>query len=82
MIKLYLFQRDTTWKFFQETGIVEEDCFPYTAGEGDVEDCITECKNGQPWKTYKVSDYAKYGKIDAIKEEMIAHGVNHIYFIL
>ena len=72
--------RDTSWKFFQEKGIVDEDCFPYTAGEGDVEPCITECKNGQPWKVYKVTDYAGYKNPAAIKEEMVAHGPIHTGF--
>lgn len=31
-----------TWAYYKNTGVVDDDCFPYTSGEGDVEDCITE----------------------------------------
>lgn len=28
-----------TWAYYKNSGVVDDDCFPYTAGEGDVEDC-------------------------------------------
>ena len=63
-----------TWSYYKTTGLVDDDCFPYSSGEGDVEDCITECKNGAPWKKYKISEYSSYGKADKIKKEITANG--------
>ena len=44
---------DVGWEYLESDGVVDEDCFPYTAGEGDVERCIKKCKNGAAWKKYK-----------------------------
>ena len=72
----------TTWQFFQNTGLVEEACFPYTSGGGKVEACRTTCVNGAAWKTYKVSSYAPYTNPTAIKNELYANGPLHTGFIV
>ena len=72
--------RQSTWAFFQKEGIVEEQCFPYSSGQGKVEACITQCKNGDPWKPYKVSSYSTFSNINAIKEELSKNGPIHTGF--
>jgi cathepsin B len=47
---------DPSWVFryyLKNTGVVTDSCFPYTAGDGIVERCITRCKNGERKKYYK-----------------------------
>jgi cathepsin B len=41
------------WNYLTTTGIVEDSCFPYTAGSGKAEACRSTCVNGAPFKKYK-----------------------------
>jgi len=35
---------DHSWQYLVSTGIVSEECFPYTSQKGSVEKCINKCK--------------------------------------
>ena len=63
-----------TWKYYKNTGIVSDSCFPYTAGAGKVESCVSKCKNGETWKKYKVSSYTGYKTKSTIQAELKAGG--------
>ena len=63
-----------TWKYYKNTGIVSDTCFPYTAGQGNVESCATSCKNGETWKKYKVSSYTGYKTKSTIQAELKSGG--------
>ncbi len=65
---------DKTWDYMSSTGVVDEDCFPYTSGEGDVEQCITECKNGAPWKKYKAASVEAFWDPEEMMEELTISG--------
>ena len=69
-----------TWQYYESTGIVTEECFPYSSGTGTVEACITECKNGDPWKKYKVTGAKAISGVNTIKELLLADGPIHTGF--
>ena len=69
-----------TWQYYESTGIVTEECFPYSSGKGTVEACITECKNGDPWKKYKVTGAKAISGVNTIKELLLADGPIHTGF--
>ena len=42
------------WSYFTNTGVVSEDCWPYTSGNGNSGTCRTTCTgSGQQWIKYK-----------------------------
>lgn len=73
-------RRQTTWDFFKINGIVTEECFPFTSYSGTVEKCVTQCKNGQEWKPYKISTYGNFTTPAQIKEELYKNGPVHTGF--
>jgi cathepsin B len=45
---------NAVWSYFVNTGVVTEDCWPYTSGGGDSGQCRKTCTgNGQSWIKYK-----------------------------
>ncbi|MCQ2819866.1 MAG: hypothetical protein MJ252_21585 [archaeon] len=79
-------QLPQVWIYMKARGVVNEDCFPYSSGEGDVEECIKECKNGQEFKKYKAADYKKMNISslgeDSFREELITNGPIHTSFLV
>lgn len=65
---------DVTFDYLKTTGVVDDACFPFTAAEGDVEACPTECKNGQPWKKYIADDTNFMFMIDDIINDLVNYG--------
>lgn len=67
---------DRAWKYFQTSGVVSEDCFPYTSLDGSVEACPSEkfkkseCNvDGKGFKKHKVKSVkAACGLFDATKK--------------
>lgn len=37
------------WSYIANTGVVTEECFPYSSQEGKVAKCPKTCDNGAPW---------------------------------
>ena len=62
------------WDYLTDTGVVDLDCFPYTAGNGRVEKCITQCKNGAAWKKYQSDDYNTFGNPTPIMKDLKENG--------
>lgn len=72
--------REYTWDYYKTTGIVSETCFPYSSGKGDVEECVSKCKNGEEWKKYKVKDYQTIYGVNDIKNQLLTEGPVHTGF--
>ena len=64
------------WNYLTTTGIVEEPCFPYTAGSGKAEACRKTCVNGAPYKKYKCASGSVVHpvRIADIKAELYNNG--------
>ena len=43
----------SAFEYFESDGIVEDSCFPYTAGQGVEPACTAKCVNDAPFKKYK-----------------------------
>lgn len=44
----------TAWEYLENTGIVTETCFPYTAGSGTEAPCASKCvEGGEEYKKFK-----------------------------
>jgi cathepsin B len=44
---------ENAWEYLENSGIVTESCFPYTAGSGIEAPCATKCVDGSAWTKYK-----------------------------
>lgn len=60
---------EKTWKYYTSTGVVTDQCFPYTSTE-----CISECVDGSEWKKYKAMAYGGIAGIYMIQEEIYING--------
>ena len=70
---------DDVWKYFINPGAVDEDCFPY---DKTSHECLTKCKNGDPWIVYKAKNYKEFSNIDDIKNELYENGyVNTVFTV-
>jgi len=61
------------WEYLKETGIVSDQCFPYSAGTGEAPTCTKTCKDSETWASSKVkakSAYAINGVANMQKEIM------------
>lgn len=62
------------WEYIQSTGIVSDQCFPYTAGQGQPAACETSCVDGEAYKKYRTSDAYQVKSVADIKKEIMTNG--------
>jgi cathepsin B len=59
------------WEYLQNTGIVTDTCFPYTAGSGTATTCASKCVDSESFtRTKAKSAYAINGVVNMQKEIM------------
>jgi cathepsin B len=59
------------WSYLQNTGLVTDSCFPYTAGAGQAPTCVTTCADSESFtRTKAKSSYAINGATNMQKEIM------------
>lgn len=59
------------WKYLTDTGIVTDDCMPYTAGSGRAPACTDQCVDSESFvRTKAVSAYAIDGPVNMQKDIM------------
>merc|ERR1712078_235127 len=66
-------QLPMAWGYLKESGIVSDQCLPYTAGTGDAPKCAEKCADGETWASSKVkakTAYAINGVQNMMKEIM------------
>lgn len=76
---------DKTWKYLEETGIVAEDCFPYTSANGEVPSCPNKCTaNGIAYKKFKAvkGSSRPFTCPTQIQKEIMANGPIQTGFIV
>jgi len=69
---------DKSWDYLRDTGIVSDECLPYTSGDGDSGACPFKggkksCKKGE-FKKYKVKSHAQLDTIEGAKEAIFTVG--------
>jgi len=75
-------QLPNAWKYLQNTGIVSDKCFPYTAGSGKAPACANKCVDGETWTQSKVkakSAYAING-VTNMQKEIMTNGPVQVAF--
>merc|ERR1712183_573895 len=63
-----------TWDFLHETGIVTDDCYPYTSGSGENGKCYSECTGSGSWVPYKSTFWKGFPSVDKLKQELYTNG--------
>jgi cathepsin B len=68
-----------SWDYLTETGIVTDECLPYTSGkDGDSGSCPfnkkNKCVGKGDFKKYKAESYKNFQTIQEIKREIVEHG--------
>merc|ERR1711971_332820 len=77
-------QLPAAWSYLQNTGIVSENCLPYTAGDGSAPWCTQECADSESWEQSKVfaeRAYAIYG-VTNMQEEIMTNGPIQVAFMV
>lgn len=68
---------DKSWDYIRDTGIVSDECLPYTSGDGESGSCpfnnSKKCQNGE-FKKYKVASHKQYETISDAKETIFSEG--------
>lgn len=75
-------QLPAAWKYLQNTGIVTDTCFPYTAGGGTAPACPNKCVDSESWNQAKVkasSSYAING-VTNMQKEIMTNGPIQVAF--
>jgi cathepsin B len=72
---------DKSWDYIQESGIVTEECLPYTSGDGDSGYCpfsstfnANKCQGKGTFKKYYASSYIQHNTIADAKAAIFANG--------
>eukprot|EP01156_Anaeramoeba_ignava_P013961 Anaeramoba_ignava/a607900_9687.p1 GENE.a607900_9687~~a607900_9687.p1 ORF type:complete len:319 (-),score=62.17 a607900_9687:39-917(-) len=66
---------DVAWAFMKATGVVTEECYPYTSGtSGQTGSCKRTCKDGSTGKKYHASNYYSVSGITNIMNELYTNG--------
>lgn len=64
------------WSYLEKTGVVTDECMPYTSGNGKVGSCPKKCQDDSEKKKYKCvkGSVVKASGIEAIQSEVLANG--------
>ena len=66
---------DKAWAFMQQTGVVTDECYPYTSGtSGDSGSCSSTCTGSGKWETYKADNYHRAGSEKAAMQAIQKQG--------
>merc|ERR1719353_2385568 len=71
------------WEYLKNTGIVHDDCFPYSAGEGVAPQCASQCANPSEafTRTKAKSAYAING-VANMQKEIMTNGPIQVAFMV
>jgi cathepsin B len=69
---------DKSWDYLVQTGIVSDECLPYSSGKGESGTCPfnggkNQCKGGE-FKKYHAKSHGQVVSIEAAKETLMKHG--------
>jgi cathepsin B len=62
------------WDFMQNTGVVDDTCDPYTAGDGQSSQCISSCKDSEAMKVYRSTAAESFSDPTSIKMAIMKGG--------
>jgi len=71
---------DSAWKYLVDTGLVTDNCFPYTAGAGIPAMCASECLDSESFtRTRAHNSYAIHGPVN-MQRELMQNGPIQVAF--
>jgi cathepsin B len=78
---------DKSWDYLKDTGIVSDECLPYTSGKGDSGTCPfngdgPKCTGKGEFKKYKVASHGQLDTIEAAKDSISKEGPIEAAFVV
>lgn len=70
------------WQYLQNTGIVTDSCFPYSAGDGEEAECVTQCVDSEDFVKTKASDVYAISSVSNMMKEISTHGPIQVGFMV
>merc|ERR1719353_155767 len=69
------------WEYLKNTGIVHDDCFPYSAGEGVAPQCASQCANpSEAFTRIKAKSAYAINGVANMQKEIMTNGPIQIAF--
>lgn len=73
-------QLPNAWKYLTNTGLVTDECFPYSAGSGSAPACASKCADGEKWTKYKAKNAFAISGVDNMQKEIMTNGPIQVAF--
>ena len=66
---------ENSWEYLVNTGIVSDECLPYSSGDGSSAQCPSSgtCQSGN-WKKFRALSFYQFKSIDEIKQSILNEG--------
>jgi len=68
------------WKYLQNTGIVSDQCFPYTAGSGTAPACPSKCVDSESFSRTKAKNSYAINGVTNMQKEIMTNGPIQVGF--
>jgi len=75
-------QLNTAWVYLQKTGIVTDNCFPYTAGAGKEAACARKCVDSESFTKYKASTIYSIRGVENMQKDIMTNGPIQTAFLV
>ena len=73
-------QLPNAWNYIKNTGIVTDNCFPYSAGSGNAPSCASKCADSEKWTKYKASKVFAIDGVENMQKEIMTNGPIQVAF--
>lgn len=72
----------SAWSYLQNTGIVTNTCFPYTAGDGQAPTCETKCADSESFTKQKAKSTFAINGVPNMQKEIMTNGPIQVAFMV
>jgi cathepsin B len=72
----------SAWQYLQNTGIVTDSCFPYSAGGGQAPACVTQCVDSETFVKTKARNSYAISTVPNMMKEISTHGPIQVAFMV
>jgi cathepsin B len=73
---------NSAWNYLQNTGIVTDTCFPYTAGSGTAPTCATKCVDTESFTRTKAKNAYAINGVANMQKEIMTNGPIQVAFMV
>jgi cathepsin B len=72
---------NVAWNYMTRTGVVSDECMPYTSGDGDSGKCPSSCTGSGEWKKYHAASSTHIARNEqVIQNELMTNGPMEVAF--